>query len=57
VCIGFASVVEDAERQFGTTVDAPLVVKGNFKSGENCRLLKDVKALKDIAFGPNAIIS
>jgi cytoskeletal protein CcmA (bactofilin family) len=53
---GVTSVVGDAEIPSGTTVDATLVVKGNFKVGENCRLLKDVKALKDIAIGPNTTV-
>jgi cytoskeletal protein CcmA (bactofilin family) len=53
---GVTSVVGDAEIPSGTTVDATLVVKGNFKVGENCRLLKDVKALKDIAIGANTTV-
>jgi hypothetical protein len=53
---GITSVVGDAEIPSGTTVDATLVVKGNFKSGGNCRLLRDVKALKDLAIGPNTAV-
>ncbi|UCH01635.1 MAG: hypothetical protein JSV20_07220 [Candidatus Bathyarchaeota archaeon] len=53
---GVTSVVGDAEIPSGTTVDATLVVKGNFRSGENCRLLKDVKALKNIVIGPNTAV-
>lgn len=50
---GIISVSGDAEIPSGTTVDKTLVVKGNFKTEENCRLLKDVKALRDITIGPN----
>jgi hypothetical protein len=53
---GVTSVVGDAEIPSGTIVDATLVVKGNFTSGENCRLLRDIKALKDIAIGPNTVV-
>ena len=53
---GVTSVVGDAEIPSGTIVDATLVVKGNFRSGENCRLLRDVKALKDIAIGSNTVV-
>jgi UDP-3-O-[3-hydroxymyristoyl] glucosamine N-acyltransferase len=53
---GVTSVVGDAEIPSGTTVDATLVVKGNFKVGENCRLMRDVKALKDIAIGSNTTV-
>jgi UDP-3-O-[3-hydroxymyristoyl] glucosamine N-acyltransferase len=53
---GVTSVVGDAEIPSGTTANATFVVKGNFKTGENCRLLKDVKALKDIVIGPNTTV-
>ena len=41
----------------GTAVEVKLVVKGDFKSGENCRILKDLKALKDITIGLNTTVS
>jgi hypothetical protein len=47
------SVVGDAEIPSGTTVDASLVVKGDFKTGQNCTLLKDVKALGNLSIGEN----
>jgi cytoskeletal protein CcmA (bactofilin family) len=53
---GVTSVVGDAEIPSGIIVDATLVVKGNFMSGENCKLLRDVKALKDIAIGTNTVV-
>jgi cytoskeletal protein CcmA (bactofilin family) len=53
---GVTSVVGDAEIPSGIIVDATLVIKGNFTSGENCRLLRDVKALKDIAIGSNTVV-
>jgi predicted acyltransferase (DUF342 family) len=53
---GVTSVVGDAEIPSGIIVDATLVVKGNFTSGENCRLLRDVKALKDITIGSNTVV-
>lgn len=53
---GVTSVVGDAEIPSGTVVDAKLVVKGNFISGENCRLVRDVKALKNIEIGSNTAI-
>lgn len=53
---GVTSVVGDAEIPSGIIVDATLVVKGNFTSGENCRLLRDVKALKDIVIGSNTVV-
>jgi cytoskeletal protein CcmA (bactofilin family) len=53
---GVTSVVGNAEIPSGTIVDATLVVKGNFSSGKNCRLLRDVKALKDIVLGPNTVV-
>lgn len=53
---GVTSVVGDAEIPSGIIVDATLVVKGNFTSGENCKLLRDVKALKDITIGTNTVV-
>lgn len=53
---GVTSVVGDAEIPSGIIVDATLVVKGNFMSGENCKLLRDVKALKDIEIGSNTVV-
>jgi cytoskeletal protein CcmA (bactofilin family) len=53
---GVTSVVGDAEIPSGIIVDATLVVKGSFTSGENCKLLRDVKALKDIAIGTNTVV-
>jgi hypothetical protein len=48
---GVTSIVGDVEIPPGTTVDETLVVKGNFRSNEFCRLLKNVKALKDVDIG------
>jgi cytoskeletal protein CcmA (bactofilin family) len=46
------SVTDDVKIPSRTTVDKILVVKGSFKTGENCTILKDLKALKDIVIGP-----
>lgn len=48
---GVTSVVGDVEIPPGTTVDETLVVKGTFKSSESCRLVRAVKALKNIEIG------
>ncbi len=53
---GVTSVVGDVEIPPGTTVDETLVVKGNFRSRECCRLLKGVKALKDIEIGVDTTV-
>lgn len=53
---GVTAVVGDALIPSGTEVDEALVVKGNLSTGEACRLLKDVKALQDIAIGRNSIV-
>ncbi len=53
---GVTSVVGDAEIPSGIIVDATLVVKGNFTSGDNCRLLRNVKALKDITLGSKTVV-
>ena len=53
---GVTSVVGDAEIPSGIIVDATLVVKGSFTTGENCKLLRDVKALKDIFIGANTVV-
>ena len=53
---GVTSIVGDVEIPPGTTVDETLVVKGNFRSRECCRLLKGVKALKDIEIGMDTTV-
>ncbi len=53
---GITSVVGDVEIPSGTTIDATFVVKGNFNVGRNCKLLKDVKALKDISLGSRTTV-
>lgn len=53
---GITAVVGDAVIPSGTSVDETLVVKGTLKTGEACRLLKDVKALRNIAIGKDSIV-
>jgi predicted acyltransferase (DUF342 family) len=53
---GVTSIVGDVEIPPGTTVDETLVVKGNFRSHECCRLLSSVKALKDIEIGDDTTV-
>lgn len=53
---GVTVVVGDAVIPSGTKVDEALVVKGTLKTGEACRLLKDVKALRNIVIGRNSIV-
>ena len=53
---GVTSIVGDVEIPPGTTVDETLVVKGNFKSRECCRLLNNVKAFKDIEIGDDTTV-
>ncbi len=53
---GVTSIVGDVEIPPGTTVDETLVVKGNFRSCECCRLLKNVKALKGIEIGEDSTV-
>jgi cytoskeletal protein CcmA (bactofilin family) len=50
---GITSIVGDARIPSGTTVDSTLVVKGTLSVEEHCRLTKNIKALKDVAIGPN----
>ncbi len=53
---GVTSIVGDVEIPPGTTVDETLVVKGNFRSCESCRLLNNVKALKNIEIGEGTTV-
>jgi hypothetical protein len=53
---GVTAVVGDAVIPSGTKVDEALVVKGTLRTGEACKLLKDVKALQSIAIGRNSIV-
>lgn len=50
------AIVGDIEIPSGTTVSETLVVKGNLKTGTNCKLLGNVKALKDVTIGENTTI-
>jgi len=47
------AVVGDIEIPSKTTVSEILVVKGRMKIGENCRMLRNVKAMKDVHVGAN----
>jgi len=53
---GVTAIVGEVEIPPGTTVDETLVVKGNFKARECCRLLNSVKALKDIEIGADTTV-
>lgn len=53
---GVTSIVGDVEIPPGTTVDETLVVKGSFRSRECCRLLNNVKALKNIEIGDDTTV-
>jgi len=50
------AVVGDLEIPSGVTVNDTLVVKGNLKIGDNCRLSRRVKVLGDIWVGANTAI-
>lgn len=50
------AVVGDLEIPSGVTVSDTLVVKGNLKIGDRCRLLRRIKVLKDIIVGNNTVI-
>jgi hypothetical protein len=52
---GVISVIGDAEIPAETSVGTALIVKGNFKTGQNCRLLKSVKASGDLIIGAGTI--
>lgn len=50
------AVVGDLEIPSGVTVNDTLVVKGNLKIGDNCRLSRKAKVLGDIKVGTNTTI-
>ncbi|MHA2231863.1 MAG: hypothetical protein ACXAB4_05175 [Candidatus Hodarchaeales archaeon] len=50
------AVVGDLEIYSGTTVNDTLVVKGKLKIGDNCNLLRKVKALGDVTIGIATIV-
>jgi UDP-3-O-[3-hydroxymyristoyl] glucosamine N-acyltransferase len=53
---GVTAVVGDAEIPPNSEVDEALVIKGNLKTGEACRFLKDVKALQNIEIGRDSTV-
>ncbi len=53
---GVRAIVGDVEIPPGTTVNETLVVKGNFRSCQSCKLLNDVKALKTIEIGSDTLV-
>lgn len=50
------AIVGDMEIPTGTTINDTLVVKGNLKIGDNCRLFRKVKVLGDVLVGLNTVI-
>ncbi len=53
---GVTAVVGDALIPSRAKVDESLVIKGTLRTGEACTLLKDVKALRNIAIGRDSIV-